>query len=395
MWESVLLNDKHTLALLKAAVLAGDIKLIEPATADEKRQIDWVQKRINQSRLQDASLIYCLLAERVYLDGSNIGWDVFEETTNEGMESSESNMKSRFLLEKVSPDFRNFIEPTNSGLNFLAVEKRDRTSNPQEIANRIATLEPLIWRAFKPRDATINREELRLALDLLMFAPKLVGVHRSSENLDSFDRAVLEAASKKWPHIRLTKDQQQRLCGIMYVGITKASVATNQIAEAERLNAVYPIDNLTFGRNRYPRDMSRLKEVRAEDTVAAAKIFLKEIKFWPVVNGFADVIRLRQDRDFATFRDNFQLWVSTIVAGDSATEVKLRKDIQKANESLSKAKTCSKIGGIFTYLGLPLLFLDMFVAPVFGTPLTVAGFGLQSYSDWIKKKHRWTIIGRG
>ena len=40
------------------------------------------------------------------------------------------------------------------------------------------------------------------------------------------------------------------------------------------------------------------------------------------------------------------------------------------------------------------MFLDMFVAPVFGAPLTVAGFGLQAYSDWLKKKYRWTIIGQ-
>lgn len=79
--------------------------------------------------------------------------------------------------------------------------------------------------------------------------------------------------------------------------------------------------------------------------------------------------------------------------GDDAEQLALRRDIKKANSALRRSATCAKVGRWFTYLGLPLIALDALTLPVFGTPLTVAGFGLQAYADTQQRKGQWLIVG--
>jgi hypothetical protein len=87
-------------------------------------------------------------------------------------------------------------------------------------------------------------------------------------------------------------------------------------------------------------------------------------------------------------------WTAALVLGDTKEEAAVRKDIELVNKSLARATRCATIGGLVTYIGLPLMIVDMFLGPVFGTPLTITGFGLQAYSDWVKKANHWMIIGR-
>jgi hypothetical protein len=87
-------------------------------------------------------------------------------------------------------------------------------------------------------------------------------------------------------------------------------------------------------------------------------------------------------------------WTAALVSGDTKGEARLRKEIQKTNNALRRITSCSKAGRFFTYVGIQMFILDMFVAPVFGLPATVAGFALQGYADWLKKQNSWIMIGR-
>jgi len=49
---------------------------------------------------------------------------------------------------------------------------------------------------------------------------------------------------------------------------------------------------------------------------------------------------------------------------------------------------------MFAYLGLPLMILDALTFSAVGSSMTVTGFGLQAYADWVKSKTRWLIVGK-
>jgi hypothetical protein len=176
--------------------------------------------------------------------------------------------------------------------------------------------------------------------------------------------------------------------------IVKGRVAAQQMLKVEQLNAVFPIDHLSFGRDRYPDRTKRFGQFKSEELIAAARLFLQEVRYWPLLRDFNDVLRMRQHRDFKTFRDYMRQWTAALILGDVKEEARIRKEIQSVNKALSRATKCADIGGLITYVGLPLMIIDMFLGPVFGTPLTVAGFGLQTYSDWVKRTNRWMVIGR-
>lgn len=391
MWNTILLNDTHTLALMKAASRAGHLKLMTPTTESEKRQLKAVESEIAASPLEQAALTYCLLADNVHMDGSGIGWRIFENTEDDADIEDEKTFRSSPLIQETSRDFDAFVGTTDSSRNFLTVHKALTQGN--EAANAIATLEPLIWRSFHRRGANVSRAELRFVLDVILLEPRLLGLQMSGEQSD-FEGVAMETISRLLPPKARERHLVERLSALCSIAITKGSVAANQMAEVERLDAAYPVDNLSLGGDRTSARKSHFRQFESEELVAATGLFLSEVRCWPVLTDFNEVLRLRMHQDFKTFRDNMRRWTSAILRGDLKEEATLRKDIEAANLALSRVTNCTKIGGLLTYIGLPLTIVDMLAGAVFGTPLTVAGFGLQAYSDWVKKKNRWIMIGR-
>jgi hypothetical protein len=166
------------------------------------------------------------------------------------------------------------------------------------------------------------------------------------------------------------------------------------MAEVERLNALYPIDNLSFGSDRRGVRNDRFGEIQTEQLIAATRVFLREVRYWPVLQGFNEVIKLRGDPDFKAFREHMRAWTGAIARGDVETEAKLRKEIGLINASMARAAKCTDIGGVLTYIGLPLIVVDALTQLPIGTSLSIFGFALQTYSDWVKTANRWMIIGR-
>lgn len=384
MWTSVLLDDQLALAILKSAIATGHAKLIDPQTESERQQLKAILTQVNRVRSERAALTYALLADNVFLDPTYFGWEVFANL------DSNHDCSSRPLIESTSPDFAAVVKPTESGLNYI---RTGAFADPQERANLFASLEPLIWRSFTRAKTDLNRRALRDALDLIVLEPMLIDWHKELES-EKFDSAVRDTALDNWPHLRLKHDQLRYLRSVCYVAITKGHVAANKVEEARRLNAVYPVSELTFGSNRYRRHHEHFPAARSQDIVVAAGIFLEEVQYWPVLNDISDVLRMREHKHFVEFRDILRQWVTALCGGNIEAEKQIREEIRRANAALRTAATCSEIGRFFAYLGLPLLVLDGLVAPVIGTPITVAGFGLQAYADWKIRKGRWLIIGK-
>jgi hypothetical protein len=389
MWQAILLDYTFAVPLLKTALLCGHIKLRTPETKSEKVQIDQIDTFIRRSRANEAALTYCLLADKVYLDSSIASSMVFED-----LEADCGESPWHPVISQTSEDFASLAEITDSNLNaqhFLALDATFQDVNAA--ARIIASLEPMIWRSFR-RGRTyynVSREELRCALDLISLEPTLIALNRKAEANQSRD-----LVAKICRNLRITSDTDVigKLAAVIYVTIIKGRVAAQQMLEVERLNAVFPIDRLSFGRNRYGERTKRFGQFKSQELIAATRLFLKEVRSWPILEDFDDVLRLRQNRDFKTFRDHMRRWTAALVLGDTKEEAAVRKDIELVNKSLARATRCATIGGLVTYIGLPLMIVDMFLGPVFGTPLTITGFGLQAYSDWVKKANHWMIIGR-
>ncbi len=385
------MNDTFTLSILKAALAAGHIALINAETASEEQQLTDLRTAIHRSRSQSNALLFSLLADEVYLDGVNIGWHIFEDLNNE------DDSTSRIAIKSATPEFQSFVKLTDSGPNYWRSGLVHADS--KEVANRLAGLEPLIWRSVSRRtkrsDRLMTRDELRHALDTLVRRPELIDMEREMVDGQQFDAFAREAFRQIRGQNAPTIELANGIGALCRVTITKGFVASNAVHEATIRRAIYPVNGLTFGRNRRRADISKPFGTHdSDEVIAAARLFLEEIEYWPIAQDFLDVLRIRCDRHFVTFRDSIRNWVSALLNGDTSEEQRLRREIAKANKSMRRATTCSRIGGIFTYLGRPLIILDALTIPAFGTPVTVAGFGLQAYADWLKSKTRWLIVGK-
>ncbi|MEY2479255.1 MAG: hypothetical protein QOI04_182 [Verrucomicrobiota bacterium] len=383
--KTILLNDSHSLSLLKAATQSGHIELFKPTTKSEIRQMAATIDCIRSSKLEEAALTYSLLADDVFLDGSNIGWNVYEDV------DAEETFTFHHLIGKMSPEAESFVKLTDSSRNFLPVITK--LQNPEHTALTLATLEPMIWRSFVRRGSNFSRGELRAALDIIALYPELLPLYGADREAE-FDQLVVEGLHTILPELSRRRDVQKRLNWLCSLTIVKGSVAANEVTEAERLNALYPIENLEFGSDRRGFRHDRFREIQSEQLIAATRVFLREVRYWPVLQGFDEVIKLRGEPDFKTFREHMRAWTDAITHGDATAEAKLRKEIACVNASLAKAAKCTEIGGVLTYVGLPLIIIDALTQLPIGSSLSVFGFALQAYSDWVKSANHWMIIGR-
>jgi len=378
MWESVLLDGTLARGLLKNAIRSGHISLARPETEVERQQIDQVVGDINRSRSEASALSYCLLADSVYLDPP-FSLDLFADLQDEP-----DGIRSRPLLQAVAPELSSFLQATDSIANNTS---RSYSWAPQKLANMYSAVEPLIWKSYKK--AGIARSTLRLALDVLVLSPELISTRTEPE----FESGVVSRAQELIGR-GLSIEQGKYLGSVAYVAITKGLVAVNKLLEAERRNAVYPVPALVIGTHHANRVPLHFRACRSELLVAATRVFLDEIEYWPVLRNIEDLLKIRSARAFVQFRDALRRWVDAALRGDDAAQLALRMDIKKANAALRRSATCAKIGRWFTYLGLPLIALDALTLPVFGTPLTVAGFGLQAFADAQQLKGQWLIVGK-
>ena len=387
MWKSVLLETDLALGLLKSAIRSGHVALARPETGVEKSQIDDVARQIDRSRTEQQALTYCLLGDRVYMDG--VCWSIFR---NLDIDDNPEAIASRPLLESLAPELREFVNTTDSGSNnFLtSYQKPD-----QELANMFSAAEPLIWKSF--RKAGIERKTLRFALDLFVLAPELMSVWNNSSSRfgasSRFREAVLAVAEEQIGR-NLSGDEGTHLAAVAGIAITKGFVAVNKVIEAQERNAIYPVVGLTTGRDRIHDIPAYFKAHRSSDLIAATKVFLDEIEYWPVIRDIDDLLRIRSVDGFLQFRNTLRRWVDAAVCGDNSRQLAIRHDIKKANAALRRSATCAKIGRWFTYLGLPIAALDALTLPIFGASLTVAGFGLQALGDALHRKGRWIIVGK-
>lgn len=386
MWDSVLLDGSLGYAFLKLALDRQYLQMASPEDRSEEWQVERFRQPIMRARCTRDALAYSLLAETVYVDlcqtqiYSGLDLDIDDERFAE-------RQKPVFTLQ---PELASFVRLTDSGQNHFVA---NYLKPAQERANIYAAMEPLIWNSWRRNLPDLGRGVLRDALDLLVVEPSLLEAVHDDDARD-FEDLLEDAASRAWSDSPLTTEYLGVLSRACHVATVKAGVAENKIAEAMARNAVYPVRGLSFGRNRYLRGATHFSATSSDDIVASTRVFLDELRYWPVVSDISDVIMIRQKKAFTEFREILRSWVTAVASGDASAEEALRKEIGKANSAMRTSITCASVGRWFTYIGVPMLVLDCFIAPVFGAAMTVAGFGLQAYSDWKSRDSRWLLVGK-
>lgn len=388
MWNSVFLDSQLARSLYKSALKTGTISVISPDSESEKKQLDDWLRDINRSRMGNVVLAYCLLGERVYIDPPPLGNFVFSD-----LDEDVRDARCRDFILSWSPEISAFIEPTDSGLNYTV--RGGHTADSREVANTIASMEPLIWKSYRDEKVDLYRDDVRKALDLLVANPRLIEIKKKGimqDVEDEFASEVADTASALWPARSLSPTGIQFFSYVIRKTITKGEVATNKVFEAYKRDALYPVRNLSLGRTRYGKSVQPFPGVSSEDITAAVGIFLDEVQWWPNVDNITEVVKLRKRPEFKDFRVVLTDWADAVTRGDDKRQQKIRSDIRRANRALRQVARCQKGGRFLAYLGVPLVAIDLFLGPIFGASATVCGFALQGYADWLRREHRWLLI---
>jgi len=306
---------------------------------------------------------------------------------------SDDPYSCRSAIETASGDFTEFVQITDT----LEKQVPRWYAMPEtEKVNMYALCEPLIWNSWKRAGSErINRQVLRDVLDFFVLRSEMPRIihdlkYPYPRNLSKL-RAMLEPFSFKY---NLDADTIRYFLSTIMVTYIKGAVATQHVLEAQTYGAVYPVYGLTFGRNRLGVRQGQLRTIKHENLVGSIRLFLKEIEYFPILQNLDDVLRLKEHKDFVTFRTMLTRWIEAFTKGDSVEEQKIRKEIRSANHALRRSAQCESLCRFFVYIAIPLVALDAVIGPFLGTPLSLAGLGVQAYSDWLKSKNRWLLVGR-
>lgn len=395
--ENVLLSGNTAKGLLKCALQEGFVDIIEPSTESERHQIQEFQKNINKSRSSQNSLYLGLLAETIFLDEPSIGGlTVFEDLDDE-----ERLDDAQSIFSSVSQSLVDFIELTNPTVSYYAPMSNDLPSesplslgyhaDKADLADTCNLLEPLIWARCRRSDALkfVERKYFREVFDRNLVDEQFRDVFfsRPGEELEDAEGVIFLA--EMFPEY-----DPEEYWRFIYLLRRQSSMVLSKVREAEKVNAKLPLvgwldKNVNFDRkyaHKFP-DMPR-------EAVASIKVILPEFRYFPAINTLHDLLKVRDNPEYTRFKSFLDEWVCAASNGDVDTEARLRTELKIANASLNKSVKCTDIGRYVTYIGLPMIALDLMVGPFFGTPTTIGGFGIQGYSDWINRKNRWVLVGR-
>jgi hypothetical protein len=262
--------------------------------------------------------------------------------------------------------------------------------------NLFATCEPLIWQGWKTSGREgITRSILRDVLDFMVLRPDLADEIHDCQSFDTRSigswRSDLDPLSEKYI---LDDDAVRSFFTIIFITWVKGLTAVSSLWQAQALHAAFPVTGLTFATGRSLLDRGQLGALKDESLIAGVRLFLDEIQHFPVIESLDDVLRLRSNKDFSQFKSILHQWMTAISSGDISAANSIRSEIRKSNEALRRVIKCEAVGRYFVYVGLPLVVLDAIALPIFSAALSVAGFGVQAYADWQRRKHRWLMIGQ-
>lgn len=212
------------------------------------------------------------------------------------------------------------------------------------------------------------------------------GLSNQKNREKSYYANLVRNEHKKFWETELETQKSTFFFLIEYLKMKELLTFSSQKLIPVKLN-LYPGHGETnFFQNSFPGQID-------EDHYGIYKIILDEVKYIPTVDSVEDVLRMRMDTRVKDFREVVMYWSELIMAGD-IKEMKLRKEIRKANEDLKSLSKFQIISGWTTYLSIPLIAMNSIASQVLGSAFTMIGGVYNFKADRLKKKHSWLLFGR-
>ncbi|MEI8175247.1 MAG: hypothetical protein WCG78_00060 [Candidatus Omnitrophota bacterium] len=325
------------------------------------------------------------LLERLFGKGIGKLLPVFRESM-----LNTDDLRQRSLISSMLPELKEWVSFEMSTMfTPPALMRSDiplfkgEWATDEEVATLMSLIEPLLVR--HPSTSPMKHEVVRDLLDLLVRRPEILSA--IEDGTGEIPVGYLEPLFYKY----VNSDDNIK---IFRAAIRTLRVISRSIFAQLRLavvhDAVMPTTAMVFQGGRETGALQG--SLGRNDMVVGVRLLLKEVEYWPKIETINDVLRLRQKPHIDEFRGFVRQWARAVGTGDKRGEEQLRAEIRSASRSLRKVEQCQKIGGIITYISLPLMVLDHLCSPAFSAGLTVAGFGLQVYADKLLGKHRWITV---
>ena len=113
-----------------------------------------------------------------------------------------------------------------------------------------------------------------------------------------------------------------------------------------------------------------------------------EILFLPNPKTLKEALKMRESKEIKRFREVLGIWIDTIKSGNAKVEIKIRKDIAKANQELKTLESWRQ------YKESPINFWINSIGghlPILGNVLTVVSMLGGIYEKWADKKYSWIL----
>lgn len=137
------------------------------------------------------------------------------------------------------------------------------------------------------------------------------------------------------------------------------------------------------------KERDREKDALHEAYTLCIVPFREEVRFAPVVTSIDDLLRLREKKEIARFREVLGEWQQAILNREENVQAKIRTDIARANEEMRKLGKWQRVERWLYFIAVPTAFV-----PELSGVVTIASFAVREHIESTKRLHEWICIGR-
>jgi len=133
------------------------------------------------------------------------------------------------------------------------------------------------------------------------------------------------------------------------------------------------------------------KKIIDEVYYTAKTNFTDEIIYLPQPKTLKEALRIRNKKEIVRFREIFSNWTQVVKEGNEKLEIKIRKDIKKANREMNRLES------IREFSKSPLNFWINAIGghiPVLSNILTATSMFAGIYEKHSEKKNSWVLLGK-
>lgn len=380
----ILFGFNRSETIFKFLYNSGKIKLIEPENKYEEEQIIDFKNQLNNTNIDTNIINQLFLFDEFYIDERVLG----TISKKRGIvDASEIKDATRALHTSISDIIG--ISPFTAGINY---DNYTAAVDSKRLRNEVLYFRSLIFAYYNcgkykglpliDYDEALFTEFLLLLTDEKLLEQGFIEPKINKKILKKYKRISLlaEVYGKK------VIEDHLWLIRIMFL------VVTGDILKSTKCDAVGSFKYYTYtGKN---KNIKIIDDNINENFWIPLKVYIEEVDSFPLIRNIDELLEIKNTNKYQRFREVISEFQSRLFAGDLNSIEKLKIDIKKANNDLSRNRITEKFGGILTISAIPIAVAELFVGvPILSSFCTIVGTGLYINSkihDW---KNSWVALG--